>query len=136
VRINNRLSETAKVVQQSESQMSLIQARLKELGGEEQRLVALVDHPSGPADKGVVNAQLTELRDVRDEMKSEGNKLWVEIARLAELRERLNTLGEQKRQSMEQIERIKIDAADISKIGSELSDIKKYAPKEPIAPAR
>jgi septal ring factor EnvC (AmiA/AmiB activator) len=170
-RINGRLVETAKLVQQSEAQLSLIESRLGELDAQEkelrQRLEArhgsisvllgamlrmgrnpppvmvasrkdmLSSFRSGalltPAldelgsEARTLSEQLKDLLRVRTSIRTEGEKLRAETARLNDARVRLAGLQESKRQSLaerqSELERVRQAANDITRSVSDLGEL-------------
>ncbi|HZT49207.1 MAG TPA: peptidoglycan DD-metalloendopeptidase family protein, partial [Hyphomicrobiaceae bacterium] len=170
-RINGRLVETAKLVQQSEAQLSLIESRLGELDAQDKQLreslesrrdtlsallgamlrmgrnpppvmvasrhdmlstfrsgtlLAPVLEELGSEARALTD-QLKDLARVRDSIRTEGEKLRAETARLNDTRLRLASLQETKRQSLAerqaQLNEVRQAAAEITKSVSDLSDL-------------
>ena len=171
VRINARLVETAKLIQQSEAQLSVIESRLGELEAQEKVVRGSLEERHGtissllaamqrmgrnpppvmitrredalamvrsamllaaafPELRGQavqLSDQLNDLVQVMGNIRSEGEKLRAETARLNDARTRLAGLQETKRQSLAErqteLSQVRDAAAEISKSVSDLSDL-------------
>jgi septal ring factor EnvC (AmiA/AmiB activator) len=170
-RINLRLLETAKLIQQSEGQLSLIESRLGELEAQEKLLRGSLEERHGTIssllaamqrmgrnpppvmitrrqdalamvrsamllaaafpelrDQAVALAeQLKELNGVMTRIRTEGDKLRTETARLNDARTRLAGLQESKRRSLAErqteLAHVREAAAEISRSVSDLSEL-------------
>ena len=170
-RINARLVETAKLIQQSEAQLSGIESRLGELEAQEKRVRGSLEQRNGtissllaamqrmgrnpppvmitrredalamvrsamllasafPELRGQAVAlaeQLNDLVGVMTSIRTEGEKLRTETARLSDARTRLAGLQESKRQSLTErqteLSQVREAAAEISKSVSDLSEL-------------
>lgn len=170
-RINARLVETAKLVQQSEAQLSLIESRLGELEKQETQKRDMLAQRHGsistllaamqrmgrnpppvmvtrredalamvrsamllasafPELRGQAVALASELDDlvrVMSSIRTEGDKLRAETARLNDARTRLAGLQESKRQSLaerqQELDQVRRAAGEIAKSVSDLSDL-------------
>ena len=170
-RINARLVETAKLVQQSEGQLSLIESRLGELDTQEKHLRETLEARRGSisallgamlrmgrnpppvmvasrqdvlsmfrsgtlltpvlqelgGEAKALSEQLSDLVRVTTSIRTEGEKLRAETARLNDARTRLAGLQETKRQSLAErqaeLAQVRQAAAEISKSVSDLSDL-------------
>ena len=170
-RINSRLVETGKLIQQSEAQMGLIESRLGELEAQERQIRGTLEERHGsisallaamqrmgrnpppvmvtqredalsmvrsamllasafPQLRGEAVAlaeRLNALVGVVTSIRSEGEKLKAETARLNDARVRLAGLQETKRQSLaerqSELAQVRVAAADISKSVSDLGDL-------------
>ena len=170
-RINSRLVETGKLIQQSEAQMGLIESRLGDLEAQERQIRGTLEERHGsisallaamqrmgrnpppvmvtqredalsmvrsamllasafPQLRGEAVAlaeRLNALVGVVTSIRSEGEKLKTETARLNDARVRLAGLQETKRQSLaerqSELAQVRVAAADISKSVSDLGDL-------------
>lgn len=170
-RINARLLETAKLVQQSEGQLSLIESRLGELDAQEKLLRETLEARHGsisgllaamqrmgrnpppvmvtrredalsmvrsamllssafPELRGqavALSEQLNDLLRVMTSIRTEGDKLRAETARLNDARMRLAGLQETKRQTLaerqNELSQVRQAASDITRSVSDLSEL-------------
>ena len=170
-RINGRLVETGKLIQQSEAQLGLIESRLGGLEAQERQIRSSLEERHGsisallaamqrmgrnpppvmvtqradalamvrsamllaaafPELRGEAVAlaeQLNTLVGIMTSIRSEGEKLRTETARLNDARVRLAGLQESKRQSLSErqaeLAQVRLAAADISKSVSDLGDL-------------
>jgi murein hydrolase activator len=170
-RINARLVETAKLVQQSEGQLNLIESRLSELDTQEKHLRETLDARRGSisallgamlrmgrnpppvmvasrqdvlsafrsgtlltpvlhelgGEAKALSEQLSDLVRVTTNIRTEGEKLRAETARLNDAHTRLAGLQETKRQSLAErqaeLAQVRQAASEISKSVSDLSDL-------------
>ena len=170
-RINLRLIETAKLIQQSEGQLSVIESRLGEFESQEKVVRGSLEQRHGtissllaamqrmgrnpppvmitrredalamvrsamllasafPELRGQavqLTEQLNDLVRVMTLIRTEGEKLRAETARLNDARTRLSGLQESKRQSLTErqteLSQVRDAAADISRSVSDLSDL-------------
>jgi murein hydrolase activator len=177
-RINERLVDTARLIQQSEGQLNLIESRLGDLETQEKQLRGTLAQRQGsissllaamqrmgrnpppvmvtkredalsmvrsamllaaafPELRGQALSlaeQLNDLVRVMTGIRTEGEKLRSETARLNEARTRLAALQETKRQSLtdrqQELESVRRAAADISRSVSDLSDLISKLDKE------
>ena len=170
-RINSRLLETAKLIQQSEAQLNLIESRLGDLEAQEKQIRGSLEERHGsissllaamqrmgrnpppvmvtqrqdalamvrsamllaaafPELRGEADAltdRLNALLGIMKSIRSEGEKLRVETARLNDARVRLAGLQESKRQSLAErqaeLAQVRVAATDISKSVADLGDL-------------
>jgi murein hydrolase activator len=170
-RINSRLVETGKLIQQSEAQLSLMESRLGDLEAQEKQIRSTLEERHGsissllaamqrmgrnpppvmvtqradalamvrsamllaaafPELRGEAEAlseRLNALLNIVTSIRSEGEKLRAETARLNDARVRLAGLQESKRQSLSErqseLALVRQSAADISKSVSDLGDL-------------
>jgi septal ring factor EnvC (AmiA/AmiB activator) len=170
-RINARLVETAKLVQQSEGQLNLIESRLNELDVQEKHLRETLEVRRGSisallgamlrmgrnpppvmvasrqdvlsafrsgtllapvlqelgGEAKALSEQLSDLVRVTTNIRTEGEKLRAETARLNDAHTRLAGLQESKRQSLAErqaeLTQVRQAAAEISKSVADLSDL-------------
>jgi septal ring factor EnvC (AmiA/AmiB activator) len=170
-RINARLVETAKLVQQSEGQLNLIESRLSELDTQEKHLRETLEARRGSisallgamlrmgrnpppvmvasrqdvlsafrsgtllapvlqelgGEAKALSEQLSDLVRVTTNIRTEGEKLRAETARLNDAHTRLAGLQESKRQSLAErqaeLTQVRQAAAEISKSVADLSDL-------------
>jgi septal ring factor EnvC (AmiA/AmiB activator) len=170
-RINARLLETAKLIQHSEGQLTLIESKLGELGAQEKLVRGSLEERHGtistllaamqrmgrnpppvmitrredalgmvrsamllaaafPELRGQAVAlaeELNNLTRVMTSIRTEGDKLRAETARLSDARTRLAGLQESKRQSLAErqteLARVREAAAEISRSVSDLSEL-------------
>ena len=170
-RINSRLVETGKLIQQSEAQLSLMESRLGDLEAQEKQIRSTLEERHGsissllaamqrmgrnpppvmvtqradalamvrsamllaaafPELRGEAEAlseRLNALLNIVTSIRSEGEKLRAETARLNDARVRLAGLQESKRQSLSErqseLALVRQSAADIFKSVSDLGDL-------------
>jgi murein hydrolase activator len=177
-RINSRLVETGKLIQQSEAQLGLIESRLGDLEAQERQVRGSLEERHGsisallaamqrmgrnpppvmvtqredalsmvrsamllatafPELRGeavALSERLNALIGIMRSIRSEGEKLRAETARLNDARLRLAGLQETKRQSLaerqSELAQVRQAAADISKSVSDLGDLIQKLDKE------
>ena len=177
-RINSRLVETGKLIQQSEAQLGLIESRLGDLEAQEKQVRGTLEERHGsisallaamqrmgrnpppvmvtqredalsmvrsamllaaafPELRGeavALSERLNALVGIMTSIRSEGEKLRAETARLNDARVRLAGLQETKRQSLAErqteLAQVRQAAADISKSVSDLGDLIQKLDKE------
>jgi septal ring factor EnvC (AmiA/AmiB activator) len=177
-RINARLVETGKLIQQSEAQLTLIESRLGELDTQEKHLRATLEAQHGSissllaamqrmgrnpppvmvtrredalamvrsamllaaafpelrSQAVTLAEQLNDLVRVMTSIRTEGDKLRAETARLSDARTRLAGLQETKRQSLAErqaeLAQVRQAAAEITKSVSDLGELIQKLDKE------
>jgi hypothetical protein len=100
-RIDSRLLETGKLIQQSEAQLGLIESRLGDLEAQERQIRGSLEERHGSIstpDALALSERVNALVRIMTSIRTEGDKLRVETERLRDAHARLSGLRESKRQ--------------------------------------